>query len=266
MTAPAAPEALSFGEFAAPAHWQAIDFISDLHLARDMPRTFDAWAAHLRHTPADAVFMLGDLFEVWVGDDARNEGFERRCADVLATAAQRLCLGFMVGNRDFLVGRAMLDDCRVVALADPTVVGAFGSRVLLTHGDALCIDDVEYQRFRADVRSRAWQEHFLARPLAERRAIARVLRDASEERRRSMPVPDSVDVDATLAARWLSDAKARVMVHGHTHRPGDHALPGGATRRVLSDWDLDHASPGRAQVLRWTQEGFARVPPAPGSC
>ena len=251
----------AFAEWAAPAHWQAIDFISDLHLARDMPRTFEAWAAHLEQTPADAVFMLGDLFEVWVGDDARTCGFERECADVLARAARRRALGFMAGNRDFLVGTALLGDCGVVALADPTVVAAFGTRALLTHGDALCVGDVDYQRFRAEVRDAAWQRRFLALPLDERRTIARSLRDASEARRRSAPLPAAVAVDAALAAEWLARAAAPVLVHGHTHRPGSAALPGGGVRHVLSDWDLEQP-PGRADVLRWTRDGFERVMPA----
>lgn len=262
MAAPASAAPAPFGEFVAPAHWRAIDFLSDLHLAADMPRTFDAWASHLERTQADSVFMLGDLFEVWVGDDARHEGFERRCADVLRAAAQRRTLAFLAGNRDFLVGAALLSECGVVALADPTVVTAFGSRTLVTHGDALCVDDVDYQRFRAEVRSDVWRERFLARTLAERRAIARSLRDASEQRRRSMPVPDAVDVDAPLAAQWLARADAGTLVHGHTHRPGRHALPGGATRWVLSDWDLDDAPNPRADVLRWTADGIERVPPA----
>jgi UDP-2,3-diacylglucosamine hydrolase len=262
MAAPAAPAPAPFGEFVAPAHWRTIDFLSDLHLAAEMPRTFDAWAAHLECTPADAVFMLGDLFEVWVGDDARHEGFERRCADVLRAAAQQRTLAFLAGNRDFLVGDALLSACDVVSLADPTVVAAFGARTLVTHGDALCVDDVDYQRFRAEVRSDAWCERFLARPLSERRAIARSLRDASEQRRRSAPVPDAVDVDASLAAQWLARAEAGTMVHGHTHRPGRHALPGGTTRWVLSDWDLDTAANPRADVLRWTADGLTRVPPA----
>ena len=251
----------AFAEWAAPAHWEAIDFISDLHLARDMPRTFEAWAAHLEHTPADAVFMLGDLFEVWVGDDARASGFERECADVLARAARLRTLGFMAGNRDFLVGAALLGECGVVGLADPTVVAAFGTRALLTHGDALCIGDIDYQRFRAEVRSAAWQQRFLALPLDERRTIARSLRDASEARRRASVLPADVDVDASLAAEWLARAAAPVLVHGHTHRPASAALPGGGTRHVLSDWDLEQP-PGRADVVRWTRDGFARVAPA----
>ena len=251
----------AFAEWAAPAHWQAIDFISDLHLARGMPRTFDAWATHLESTPADAVLMLGDLFEVWVGDDARASGFERECTEVLMRAARLRTLGFMAGNRDFLVGATLLGECGVVALADPTVVAAFGARALITHGDALCIGDIDYQRFRAEVRRAAWQQRFLGLPLDERRTIARSLRDASEARRRASPVPADVDVDAALAAEWLARAAAPVLVHRHTHPPGRPALPRGGTPPRRSARGHEHTT-GRADVLRWTRDGFARVAPA----
>ena len=115
--------------FAAPAHWRAIDFISDLHLAENTPLVFEAWAAHMRHTRADAVFILGDLFEVWIGDDMAERGFEARCVEVLRRAAEARTIAFMPGNRDFLVGDAMLEASGVMRLADPTLVLAFDQRV-----------------------------------------------------------------------------------------------------------------------------------------
>ena len=243
----------------APAAWRAIDFISDLHLAEDTPRTFEAWAHYLRHTSADAVFILGDLFEVWVGDDARLDGFEARCAAVLVDAAARRTVGFMVGNRDFLLGPAMLEACGVLALADPTVFSAFGERVLLTHGDEMCIADIAYQQFRGVVRGASWQRDFLARPLAERRATARAMRAESE--RRKMGSGPWFDVDRATALAAMGDAAAPTLVHGHTHRPGNESLAPGMSRLVLSDWDLDH-EPARAEVLRWQAKGFTRVAPA----
>jgi UDP-2,3-diacylglucosamine hydrolase len=128
-------------QVAAHERWRRIDFISDLHLAEDMPRTFAAWERHLLDTPADAVYILGDLFEVWVGDDARHRAFGRRCIDVLSEAASHRTIGIMVGNRDFLLGGAMLRDCGALALPDPTLLVAWGQRILLTHGDALCLAD-----------------------------------------------------------------------------------------------------------------------------
>ena len=242
-----------------PDAWRAIDFISDLHLCEALPRTFDAWAAHLRHTPADAVFILGDLFEVWVGDDARTLPFERRCMDVLAEAASHRSLAFMAGNRDFLLGAAMLRATGMMGLPDPTVLDAWGQRVLLSHGDALCLDDRPYQAFRAEVRATAWQQQFLARPLPQRQAVAAEIRRESGARRR-FDGDASVDIDAAAAVRWMHAMGAAELVHGHTHRPGSNALAPGFKRHVLSDWDLDQGR--RAEVLRLTRSGFQRVPPA----
>lgn len=252
----------TFAEFAAPPAWRRIDFISDLHLAADIPQTFDAWAAYMQATPADAVFILGDLFDAWVGDDARHEGFEARCCDVLMRAAGQRRVGFMAGNRDFLVGAAMLEDCGVMALPDPTVLSAFGERVLLTHGDALCLADTEYQRYRAMVRNPQWQAQGLALPLAERRRIAAQMRHTSEQRNANGELPaDAVDLDRAATLAWMGAAAAPVLVHGHTHRPGSETLAPGFQRHVLTDWDLDHAGrQGRAGVLCLTGGGFARLP------
>ena len=251
----------AFFEFSAPPDWRAIDFISDLHLCEAMPATFRAWEQHLRRTTADAVFMLGDLFEVWVGDDARSQAFERRCVDVLAEAASHRQLAFMVGNRDFLVGRSLLRDAGMMALPDPTVLSAWGQNVLLSHGDALCLSDTPYQAFRREVRSEAWQQAFLARPLAERVALAAEMRKASAERWK-MDSDAAADVDPAEAVRWMHSMGAAEMVHGHTHRPGSNALAPGFKRHVLSDWDLDTGQ--RAEVLRLTRRGFERLPPAKG--
>jgi len=249
----------AFFEFSVPPSWRAVDFISDLHLCEAMPATFRAWEQHLQRTTADAVFMLGDLFEVWVGDDARSLPFERRCVDVLAEAASHRQLAFMVGNRDFLVGRSLLQDAGMMALPDPAIISAWGQNVLLSHGDALCLADKPYQAFRREVRSAAWQQAFLARPLAERVALASEMRKASAERWR-MDSDTAVDVDAAEAVRWMHSMGAAEMVHGHTHRPGSNALAPGFKRHVLSDWDLDTGQ--RAEVLRLTRRGFERMAPA----
>ena len=248
----------AFNEFEAPAGWRAIDFISDLHLSPALPRTFDAWAAHLQHTSADAVFILGDLFELWVGDDARARPFERRCVEVLAAAARQRRVAFMVGNRDFLVGPELLHDAGMSALPDPTVLDAWGRRILLSHGDALCLSDTPYQAFRAQVRDPAWQAQFLALPLADRLQFAAGLRANATRNRFDGAV--SADVDAAEAVRWLQAAGAAELLHGHTHRPGSDALAPGFERHVLSDWDLDGGS--RAEVLRLTRAGIERVAPS----
>ncbi len=248
----------------APASWQAVEFISDLHLQPAEPATVAAWQRYLNATTADAVFILGDLFEVWVGDDSAAEpGFAADCAAVLRHAAQQRAVYFMHGNRDFLVGADFLQRCGVALLADPCVL-AFGhghwpsesSRLLLSHGDALCLADTDYQSFRAQVRSPAWQADFLARPLAERQAIGRQMRAHSEAAKQA--AAGYADVDTAAALAWLHAADAHLLIHGHTHRPADHALDPTHRRVVLSDWDAA-ATPPRLQVLRLTAAGLQRV-------
>lgn len=247
----------SLFELAALPGWQTIEFISDLHLTDADGATFRAWAGYLDGTRADAVFILGDLFEAWVGDDARSSGFEAACVDVLARASTRRSLGFMCGNRDFLVGPALLRDCGLIALQDPTLLTAWGRRVLLTHGDRLCLADEEYQRFREMTRGDDWRRAFLARPLAERRRLASQMRDASRRHQQAQGQERWADVDAAAAVAWLHAAGSVDLIHGHTHRPGTAPLAPGYLRHVLSDWDLD-ASPPRGEVLRLTRDGLTR--------
>ncbi|MDB5845830.1 MAG: UDP-2,3-diacylglucosamine hydrolase [Polaromonas sp.] len=251
-------------ELVAPPSWRTVDFISDLHLNADEPATFSVWQHYLEQTPADAVFILGDLFEVWVGDDAVSADFsapappifENRCARVLAQAGRRLALFFMHGNRDFLVGPAFMDACHAKLLDDPTVLAFAGRRWLLSHGDALCLDDLDYMAFRRQVRSPGWQQAFLARPLAERQAIAREMRRQSEARKRSGM--DYADVDLEAARQWLQAADALTLIHGHTHQPALHDLGDGLSRVVLSDWDAQASVP-RAEVLRLDGSGLRRI-------
>lgn len=234
----------------APPSWRCIDFISDLHLHDGHPRTFEAFQRFLRGTTADAVFILGDLFEAWVGDDMRHQPFEADCTHELAAAGARLSLYLMVGNRDFLLGAAMARACNASLLDDPTVLHAFGQRHVLTHGDAWCLEDTDYQAFRAQSRSAAWQSRFLSQTLDARLAAARAMREASESRKHDLRQENWADVTPQAAAHALTAAQADQLIHGHTHRPGTQpfALPG-AQRHVLSDWDLDHA-PHRAEVFR----------------
>ncbi|MGP1516692.1 MAG: UDP-2,3-diacylglucosamine diphosphatase [Ottowia sp.] len=236
-------------ELLAPPRWQAVDVIADLHLNPDEPATAAAWRRYLLGSPASAVFMLGDLFEAWVGDDAARPGsFEGDCAAVMQAASARCALYFMRGNRDFLVGPAFLAACGVQDLpCDPTALTLGGQRWLLSHGDALCLEDVAYQQFRRQVRQPAWQQQFLARPLAERQALARQMRSAS--RQAQADSQNWADVDEAAARALLVACRAPVLIHGHTHRPATHALGGGLSRIVLSDWCLDDAAP-RVQVLR----------------
>lgn len=247
-----------FAELVAPASWRTVDLISDLHLQAGEPATFDAWQGYLQTTPADALFILGDLFEVWIGDDAATQpGFDAQCAEALRQTAARVPVYLMHGNRDFLVGSAFAAQCGLSLLDDPTVLVLHGERWLLSHGDLLCLDDVDYLRFREQVRTPEWRDAFLAKPLDERRALARAMRAQSENHKRS-PGKVWADVDSAAARAWLQAAAAHTLVHGHTHRPADHDLGDGLRRIVLSDWDVG-AQPARAQVLCLTPAGAQRV-------
>jgi len=243
---------------AAPAGARRIEFVSDLHLGAELPRTTEAFLSWLDHSQADLLIILGDLFEAWIGDDATDQPPVAQVVSALQAASVRRPVAVMRGNRDFLLGESFFQRSGCSALADPCVLDAFGQRVLLSHGDALCLDDSAYQRFRAEVRQTAWQAAFLARPLAERQAIASGLRAASQASQAGRAVETYADPDPALASDWLRRAQATTLVHGHTHRPGDETRPEGWKRRVLSDWDLDHAQ--RAEVLAWTAQGWQRQP------
>ena len=268
-----------FAECCAPAHWQAVDFISDLHLHSADPDTFTAFRRYLQRPLAQrahALFILGDLFEVWVGDDALTpqlddaqqpeRGFLRTCIALLHAHSRHTPTFFMAGNRDFLLGPVACAAAGMTALNDPTVLHFLGQRWLLSHGDALCLEDTDYQRFRREVRSPAWQQAFLARPLAEREALAADMRARSEARKRALGNDPALwaDVDPAAARQALQRAGAHTLIHGHTRRPAEHALGhgerGDAWRRVvLSDWDL-RAAPPRAEALRLNARGLNRLP------
>jgi len=247
-----------FPELIAPAAWRTVDFISDLHLHAEDATTFEAWRGLLETSPADALFILGDLFEVWIGDDAAREpGFEAQCAAVLREAGERRPVYFMHGNRDFMVGPAMAAQCGLTLLQDPTVLVLHGKRWLLSHGDLLCLEDTAYLAFRAQVRKSEWQEAQLAKPLAVRRAIAEQMRAQSQAHQAGRAVVWA-DVDDDAARDWLRSANAPTLIHGHTHRPATHDLGTGLQRIVLSDWDVA-ANPPRAQVLCLSVAGAQRV-------
>lgn len=245
---------------AAPASWRTIDFLSDLHLKQVDSPTFRAFEQHMLRSHADAIFILGDLFEAWVGDDACADPFEHRCLEVLSASARSRFVGFMHGNRDFLVGADFLSACGVTALQDPTLLEAFGRRFLLTHGDAWCLADVPYQTYRAQVRSPQWQTMVLSQPLAARRALAAKIRATSDAQRNTMEPANYADVDTSTALQHLRASNATTLIHGHTHRPSHDWLSESESRWVLSDWDLE-TPPLRAEVLRLTLSGLERIAP-----
>ncbi|MDR1967418.1 MAG: UDP-2,3-diacylglucosamine diphosphatase [Burkholderiaceae bacterium] len=255
-----------FAELPVQPRWHKIDFISDLHLKAEEDETFRAWMHYMLNTSADAVFILGDLFEFWVGDDCATPGsFEARCGDVLRASGAARDVYFMCGNRDFLVGPDFLQRHNVKALADPTLLTLNSDRrYLLTHGDQLCASDVSYQQLRAQIRTESWQKTFLVRPLAERQTMARQMRARSEKYQAAAGA--RADIDMRLAHQWLAEADATFLIHGHTHRPSLSELSFDAAGRsltmaVLTDWHI--AGPKRrAEVLRLTTaDGLLRTLP-----
>lgn len=216
-------------------------FVSDLHLCSERPAINEVFSRFLADTArtADALYILGDLFEYWLGDDDAEDPLGTGVANALSgLSSTGVRVLFMHGNRDFLVGRAFANRCGADLIRDPTLIDLYGTRTLLLHGDTLCTDDIDYQNFRARVRDPAYQATFLAQPLATRRARAREMRQQSEVSKRAKP---SEIMDASIAAveQMLREHGYPRMIHGHTHRPArhTHVVDGHACERwVLNDW------------------------------
>ena len=215
-------------------------FISDLHLDPARPDITERCLRFLdtRAGEADALYILGDLFEAWVGDDD-PEPEKRRVVHRLAElSAAGTPFFFMHGNRDFLVGEDFARATGCTLLPDPAVVELYGERVLLMHGDSLCTDDVEYQAFRSMVRNRIWQQSFLARSLEERFAIAKEARSRSLAASGAKPA-EIMDVNQAAVEAAVREHGVRLLLHGHTHRPAVHRFEVDGretTRIVLGDW------------------------------
>ena len=239
--------------------WQHLTFISDLHLQASQQTTFQVWRQAMQSLQTNALFILGDLFEVWVGDDileASEGDFERQCCAVLRQMAGRCPVYWMVGNRDFLWSVKAAQQSGMQTLQDPCVVQTKQGRWLLSHGDALCIADTAYQAFRQQVRASQWQSDFLSKPLAQRLQIARELRTQSQALKQTQTV--WIDVDNAAALASLQQYGASMLIHGHTHQPALHTLSATHQRLVLSDWDAS-ATPARAEWLTWKMgQGFSR--------
>lgn len=216
--------------------------ISDLHLTPGRPATRVRFEAFARGVPdsGDSVYVLGDLFEYWAGDDDLDDPFNRAVIGTLAGCARRgIALYWMAGNRDFLTGPAFAEAARMTPLAEPFVFDLHGERSVLLHGDTLCTDDRAYQAFRSQTRGEHWRHQFLARPLAVRKAEIAALRARSEREKAAKPAA-IMDVNAEAVARLFASSGATRMIHGHTHRPGchDYLMFGRPTRRwVMPAWD-----------------------------
>ncbi|HBZ07914.1 MULTISPECIES: UDP-2,3-diacylglucosamine diphosphatase [Massilia] len=242
---------------ATPARTLAL-FISDLHLQESHPRTAEAFFRFLEEhaTHTRALYLLGDIFEYWAGDDDLGTPFHARVTSALRLLADSgVALFWMAGNRDFLVGQGFADAAGLTLLAEPYVTDIGGQRIALVHGDAECTLDTKYMEFRAMVRNPAWQQQFLAMPLEKRKAIIAGLREGSREAHTTKSyaimdvTPDAIEAlfDATGAA---------ILIHGHTHRPALHRH-GERLRYVLPDWELD-AAPPRGGWIAIAEDGAIR--------
>lgn len=220
-------------------------FISDLHLDDARPEVTALFGRFVdgEARGADALYILGDLFEAWVGDDDPSEAGAFVAAKLRALSGAGVPVSFMRGNRDFLVGAAYADRAGMTLLADPSVVLLYGRPTLLMHGDTLCTDDVAYQQFRAQSRDPRWQAQFLSQPLAARQAFAEQARAASREHQAGLREAGAMDAITDVAPATVEETFRRfgidTLVHGHTHRPAVHdlAVDGRACQRiVLGDW------------------------------
>jgi UDP-2,3-diacylglucosamine hydrolase len=218
-------------------------FVSDLHLCEMRPHTTRLFLDFLaNHAPkAESLYILGDLFEYWAGDEDLDDPHHNEVISALRVLSQHgTVIRIMHGNRDLLIGQAVAKACGAELLPDPFTTQLHGRNTVLTHGDTMCTDDVEYQKFRTMVHAPAWQKTFLALPLAERKAQIVALRARSEQEK-SYKDSRIMDVNADAVAVMVrSHDYPEVLIHGHTHRPARHqeVVDGRACERfVLADWD-----------------------------
>jgi UDP-2,3-diacylglucosamine hydrolase len=212
-------------------------FISDLHLSEDQPAISQGflWFLETQLQGAERLFILGDFFELWIGDDFRTP-FHTDIIEALKRVTMPIFI--MHGNRDFLLGEHFCEEIGAMLLPDPTVMDIGGEQVLLMHGDSLCTDDTEYMQVRGLLRSEAFQADFLSKSPEERLAFAQNAR-AQSQAHTSETAAEIMDVNQTEVAKALEESKALILIHGHTHRPGVHELQssdGDCRRYVLGDW------------------------------
>lgn len=217
-------------------------FISDLHLCESRPHITEQFVSFIENTAkfADALYILGDLFEYWAGDDDINNSHHQIVIQALCGLSESKTYCYLIhGNRDFLLGKQFAAAANLEILEDPTQLNIHGHRILLSHGDALCTDDVAYQDFRKQVRQPDWQSKFLNQPLAARKAQIEALRMRSEQEK-SAKTESIMDVnDAAVASLLRNHQYPEIFIHGHTHRPAMHTLEidqHSIQRWVLGDW------------------------------
>ena len=230
-------------------------FISDLHLQESHPRTFEAFLRFLAEqaTVARALYLLGDLFEYWAGDDDLDTLFHQTIIGALrAVSDAGVALYWLAGNRDFLVGARFAQAAGLTLLDEPHVATIGGQKIVLVHGDAQCTDDLNYMAFRAQVRDLAWQQQFLALPLAQRKGIIAGLREGSRAAHGSKTMA-IMDVTGAAIDALFTTTASNILIHGHTHRPALHQA-NGKRRYVLPDWELD-ADPPRGGWIAIDSDG-----------
>jgi UDP-2,3-diacylglucosamine hydrolase len=234
-------------------------FVSDVHLKPSLPRTTQAFLdlLHRRATKAQQLYLLGDIFEYWAGDDDIADPYNGQVMDAIRQVSDAgVAIFWIAGNRDFLVGQEFARTIGATLLPDPFVANIAGRRIVLAHGDAQCTDDAAYMAFRAQVRDHAWQQAFLARPLAQRKEIIEGLRNHSREAQRSKSY-DIMDVNAAAIQALFDASGASVMIHGHTHRPARHDYQHhgvSRSRYVLPDWECD-VEPRRGGWIEIASDG-----------
>lgn len=233
-------------------------FISDLHLEAGRPEIGEQFLDFLDDEAADAeaLYILGDFFEYWVGDDDPDTYYASIKRSLRAFTDTGVPVYFMHGNRDFMIGERFAAETGVTILPDPFAVELYGKSVLLSHGDALCTDDAEYQQMRAVTRNPEWQAMMLAKPLEERIAIAKQARTRSQERNATLR-EEIMDVNPDAVSRLIAEYGVEILLHGHTHRPAIHNVEVDdriAKRVVLGDW-YDQGS-----VVRWDEDGVDLSP------
>ncbi len=237
-------------------------FVSDLHLQAAMPKTTEAFLNFLQTqaTKARQLYLLGDIFEAWAGDDDIDDAYNRQVVNELKNISRRgIAVFWIAGNRDFLVGEQFAKTCGITLLSDPFVTTISDRLLVLTHGDAYCTDDAAYMQFRAQVRDAEWQRNFLALPLMQRKAIIENLRAGSRAAQRDKSY-EIMDVNHEAITGLFEQTATATMIHGHTHRPArhDYQEDGKArVRYVLSDWDLDGTAP-RGDWLALDMNGVIR--------
>ncbi|AMO99917.1 UDP-2,3-diacylglucosamine hydrolase [Collimonas arenae] len=219
-------------------------FISDLHLQAAHPRTTQAFLDFLQGQAkhAQQLYLLGDLFEYWAGDDDLETPYNREIAEAIRQVSDAGVQVFWIaGNRDFLVGDTFARAAGLTLLPDPSVIHVAGRSLAIAHGDAQCTDDLAYMQFREQVRQPQWQQQFLALPLAQRKAIIAGVRKESQEEQRHKSM-EIMDVNAAAIDTLFDTTATSTLIHGHTHRPACHKSGAGdnaRTRYVLPDWEYD---------------------------